>query len=1297
MIACSVCLCTPMQSRCQIIVPPSLTQQVLDKDWSPILASSVFEMWDTFTSNMSSFLPGCFEKGTFPKFKVRDEFRYSQVAEKVRDAIAQEDYAYCNLLLTNLHRISERMLSKWRQGLSPKQCPRKWTSHIARWIRKSAPPLPFSIECGSDANARTVGVREMQKSVYAFYNTLFNRHEHHNFVWAPCEPSNTAEDFSKVIPLVLGKMNVSKATGLDGIHVKDFKFLPNRAIADLSKIFARILVEGRCPPSWLNLRLVLIPKKGGSVGIKDLRPISVASVAYRIFAKSCLLLCQNKTASIHARSVGGVPSRSGEIAYLKVGILLEKLVSSGSHGSGIGIDTQKFFDSIPFDLAVMGLRDIGVPDDILRVWISFIQSVKRFVTIHDSILDIPISCSNGVPQGDPISMLSAAACLSRWLHNLYSIPDELEFEGWVFVDDRMLLAGLYTREDVDIFQHLFASIETWDDTFGFNTRPKSVQFSVNGPSVLHWKDGNPVDSDTTFTYLGVPLPLPKTSRARFFADKVAEAQRVFHMLQKAGENITKEVCAYVYTSIILPKFAYTSSMIRPVNSDLDAIRGKGLSLSFGCPLSNHNAVLAFVLPCHRFDPKSVLVYSSLSRWERVFQKHGVLGSPCDYSTISGRKSGLGPIRLFLDDLSYLNWHIRHDGCISTHCQFLWIPGKTDLNLLKHHLRDALRRALLLNLGASWEGCQEACLEFSRKLIKAWNRQHPLWHVLARTLSNAHPTPLRLWRMNKQIHSFCPYCQGESADIYHFLNECPKLQHMRDRCPIIPSRDWPRCAQNMLVCTVNMPVHVQNKWDKYQLWACETLSLWMAFERESRCSPDKSTSTSFSTPEVGCIEHPRTQWPSFTSMPKLNWSPFTSRAEWTSWRGSLPLFANLFLFWSLWSRDDSASSEVSWLYAFTLFLESVGPAADCFKAKGLTVLQATFSFRNLSEALWTRCGISVQETGQKRYLHRSLPAVWPCPFGFPPVQSSRVFPSVLSGHLRNKFEMNLGEHLAVLVEDLDGCHSRDVVSLVSSLRKPLPKISAPPWWSVCSQICQAADCRYKSVDDKIFVRAGGGLEQFLAEDLPILPHDAILSALGCKLPLASLLALQRTWAKFKKRIACYKTGHLIGAWTFSRDFKCCFCGRAPSMCDSKRAHSSCSGPEESSLAKLASFCDQVLGSLQTVINKVQFCGIELRVGENGAPVLEDLLESLLSDAQSLDSQSLSSFLDTFCTAPKETLSLSVCRVVGPAQSGFGKRVSIVTFPLISRAEMDSAFPVSLDALTSPRGSNLFVGGLVRLAP
>ena len=87
-----------------------------------------------------------------------------------------------------------------------------------------------------------------------------------------------------------------------------------------------------------------------------------------------------------------------------------------------------------------------------------------------------------------------------------------------------------------------------------------------------------------------------------------------------------------------------------------------------------------------------------------------------------------------------------------------------------------------------------------------------------------------------------------------------------------------------------------------------------------------------------------------------------------------------------------------------------------------------------------------------------------------------------------------------------------------------------------------------------------------------------------------------------------------------------------MCDSKRAHSSCSGPQESSLAKLASFCDQVLGSLQIVINKVQFYGIGLRVGENGAPALDSLLESVLSDAQSLDSASLSSFIDAFCTAP-----------------------------------------------------------------
>ena len=135
----------------------------------------------------------------------------------------------------------------------------------------------------------------IEKHGPVFRGTLFS-------FWVPLLTPNSRKKGTSII---------NKATGLDGIHVKDFKFLPTRAIADLSKIFARILVEGRCPPSWLNLRVVLIPKKGGSVGIKDLRPISVASVAYRIFAKSCLLLCQNKTASIHARSVGGVPSLRG--------------------------------------------------------------------------------------------------------------------------------------------------------------------------------------------------------------------------------------------------------------------------------------------------------------------------------------------------------------------------------------------------------------------------------------------------------------------------------------------------------------------------------------------------------------------------------------------------------------------------------------------------------------------------------------------------------------------------------------------------------------------------------------------------------------------------------------------------------------------------------------------------------------------------------------------------------------------------------------------------------------------------
>ena len=73
----------------------------------------------------------------------------------------------------------------------------------------------------------------------------------------------------------------------------------------------------------------------------------------------------------------------------------------------------------------------------------------------------------------------------------------------------------------------------------------------------------------------------------------------------------------------------------------------------GCPLALHVAALLFVLPCHRFDPVSACIYTSLSRWERLFQKH----SPCMFLEYflqnQNNRHGVGPARVFLEDLTYL--------------------------------------------------------------------------------------------------------------------------------------------------------------------------------------------------------------------------------------------------------------------------------------------------------------------------------------------------------------------------------------------------------------------------------------------------------------------------------------------------------------------------------------------------------------------------------------------------------------------------------------------------------------------
>ena len=503
--------------------------------------------------------------------------------------------------------------------------------------------------------------------------------------------------------------SAARAPGLDGIQVSDFKALPREGISAFAKLSHQIITSGLFPASWFNVEVVMIPKKEGSLALKDLRPLVIAPVAYRLFGKILLSLSRHAIFNVHSHSVGGIPKRRAQFAFLRVSMLIEHCRSTGKSFSGAAIDTPKFFDAVPHALALKCLIEVGVPPIVVHTWGKYITSICRFVSVHGAISSKPICCDRGILQGDPISMFAAAAALGLWLDSLSQIPQAISSEAWVFVDDRLVAAPL--SGDHNWTQQAFSHTSGWDSSWNFITKPKTVCFGF-GPlfKPLHWDNPDSVvASQRNPVYLGVPLPLPGVSRQTFFEPVLQDCLAILDKLAAAKAVVSMQARRYVVAVIVQKKLTYSASVIRLTAKQNKRLDSKVYEVVFHKALGVHSAAFALVLKGHQLQYAFAAIYCSLSDWERYF---ALQGTACitEYFSNGSKLSGIGPVALLFQDLQTLGWHLDFPSlCIfNTQGQRVWSLGSQPIRKLQHNIREAYRAASLSELSrtsSSWTGAE----------------------------------------------------------------------------------------------------------------------------------------------------------------------------------------------------------------------------------------------------------------------------------------------------------------------------------------------------------------------------------------------------------------------------------------------------------------------------------------------------------------------------------------------------------------------------------------------------------------
>ena len=209
--------------------------------------------------------------------------------------------------------------------------------------------------------------------------------------------------------------------GLDGWSHIDLKLLSHAApwvIDSLCQLLSAVEQTGAWPSSIISGFTTLIPKSSETPETPtDLRPITVLSVLYRVWARirACQLNVLWQELFAHKGMWGGRTSRGAEPLLLDVALDLE--VTSAAHVAGLSFDLSKAFDRVPRELLGKILAKMSMPGCVFRPYMHMLRNATRRYKLGAS-LDASQPLSGGILQGCPLAMLSMNAICNIWLRSL---------------------------------------------------------------------------------------------------------------------------------------------------------------------------------------------------------------------------------------------------------------------------------------------------------------------------------------------------------------------------------------------------------------------------------------------------------------------------------------------------------------------------------------------------------------------------------------------------------------------------------------------------------------------------------------------------------------------------------------------------------------------------------------------------------------------------------------------------------------------------------------------------------------
>ncbi|XP_050238375.1 uncharacterized protein LOC126687864 [Mercurialis annua] len=380
------------------------------------------------------------------------------------------------------------------------------------------------------------------------------------------------------VKYALKQMHRNKAPGPDGMSAMFFINFWHVVGKDVTTLVLNFLETGIMPPHLNHTLITLIPKTQVPESMKDLRPISLCNVVYKLISKVLANRLKKVLPSvIHESQSAFVPGRlitDNAIIAFEMFHSMKHRIKSKRGVAALKLDMSKAYDRVEWRYIRQVMHKMGFPEHFITLIMCCISSVSFSFLINGQVKGF-IKPSRGIRQGDPISpylFLLCAEGLSALIrraiqrnviHGAKVSKGSPSVSHLLFADDCII----FTRATTQECRVLSDILKVYEMESGqqVNVGKSEISFSSRVPverrneikELLRVQEVGHLPK-----YLGLPTVIGKSKKLIFGSLKERAWKKLKgwkeKMLSRAGKEVLIKAVAqaipnYIMSCFLLPK------------------------------------------------------------------------------------------------------------------------------------------------------------------------------------------------------------------------------------------------------------------------------------------------------------------------------------------------------------------------------------------------------------------------------------------------------------------------------------------------------------------------------------------------------------------------------------------------------------------------------------------------------------------------------------------------------------------------------------------------------------------------